>query len=521
LDRAALRADKINKIRRSRAKSNLKSQTKNQKFMNIATAIDYMGADAEGVRAALLSVGIGGFAIDSRDLQAGQLFFALSEPDYRANGFNGHEFTDAHQFIPAALEKGAVAVVAKASRVAGDATLAPFRDRLLLVDDCIAALQRLAAGVYRGWQRPVVGVTGSAGKTTTKELAARIIATSGRRVLRNEKNYNNGLGHPLTVLRMVTPPHRPEDFDLAVLEMGISTQMSELQRLCRITPPDIGVELLVAPVHLEHFGSVERIAQFKAELVENMKPGATAVLNADDPLVAAMRSRHAGPNVTFGLEQKADVTATDIDATRFGVNRFRLVTPNGEAQAEMPLPGRHNLMNALAASAVAHCLGMSPCAIAEALRTVAPPPMRGEILRFAAGFTLIDDSYNCNPRSLVSMARTLAEGAGQGQRRFIVAGEMLELGPKAAAMHRETGREIARLGINKLWGVRGLASELLAGAGEAGLNDTRFFAGSDEAAAALPDELRAGDLVLVKGSRGVQTDRIVKAVKGKFALATD
>jgi UDP-N-acetylmuramoyl-tripeptide--D-alanyl-D-alanine ligase len=164
---------------------------------------------------------------------------------------------------------------------------------------------------------------------------------------------------------------------------------------------------------------------------------------------------------------------------------------------------------------------MSPCAIAEALHTAAPPPMRGEILRFAAGFTLIDDSYNCNPRSLSSMARTLAEGAGQSQRRFIVAGEMLELGPEAAAMHRETGREIARLGINKLWGVRGLASELLAGAGEAGLSDTRFFAGSDEAAAALPDELRAGDLVLVKGSRGVQTDRVVKAVKGKFALATD
>ena len=482
--------------------------------MDVKTAVEFMSAEASGLRAELLSADIAGFAIDSRDLRSGELFFALSPPDYHANGFNG-EFNDAHQYIPSALERGAVAVVAKAGRVAGDESLQPFLDRLLLVDDCIAALQRLAAGVYRRWQKPVVAVTGSAGKTTTKELAAHILTAGGRRVLRNEKNYNNGLGHPLTVLRLVG---NEENYDLAVLEMGISTQMNELQRLCRITPPDIGVELIVAPVHLEHFGTIERIAEFKAELVENMKPGATAVLNADDPLVAAMSSRHAGPNLTFGLEQPADITATDIDAARFGVNHFTLVTPKGRARVEMPLPGRHNLLNALAAAAVAHCLGMSPEAIAEALRTVTPPPMRGEILRFADGFTLIDDSYNCNPRSLVSMARTLAEGATNGQRRFIVAGEMLELGAEAAAMHRATGRDLARLGINKLWGVRGLASELLAGAGEGGLSDTQFFANSDEAAAALLKELQAGDLVLIKGSRGVQTDRVVKAVKDKFPI---
>jgi UDP-N-acetylmuramoyl-tripeptide--D-alanyl-D-alanine ligase len=482
--------------------------------MNIKTAADYMSAASNGVRAELLLADIAGFAIDSRDLTAGQLFFALSPPDYRANGFNG-DFNDAHQYIPSALERGAVAVVAKAERAAGDATLAPYLDRVLLVDDCIAALQRLAAGVYREWQKPVVGVTGSAGKTTTKELAAHILTAGGRRVLRNEKNYNNGLGHPLTVLRLVG---NLNNYDMAVLEMGISTQMSELKRLCRITPPDVGVELLVAPVHLEHFGTVERIAEFKAELVENMKPGATAVLNADDPLVAAMRSRHAGPNVTFGLEQPADVTAVEVDASRFGLSRFVLVTPQGRAQTEMPLPGRHNLMNALAAAAVAHTQGMTAKAVAEALRTVAPPPMRGEILHFAAGFTLVDDSYNCNPRSLVSMARTLSEGATAGQRRFIVAGEMLELGPEAAAMHRETGREIARLGVDKLWGVRGLAAELLAGANEAGRRDTQFFANSDEAAAALLNELRAGDLVLVKGSRGVKTDRVVAAVKEKFPI---
>lgn len=488
--------------------------------MNFETAIAHMNAAPTGWRQELLAADIAGFAIDSRQLAAGELFFALSPPDYYANGFNG-EFNDAHQYIPQALNEGAIAVVARAARVADDESLQPFRDRLVLVEDCIAALQRLAAGVYQSWRKPVVGITGSAGKTTTKELTAHILSASGRRVLRNEKNYNNGLGHPLTVLRMVTGDAQPADYDMAVLEMGISTTASELKRLCRITPPDIGVELLVAPVHLEHFGTVERIAEFKAELVENMKPDATAVLNADDPLVAAMHARHKGANLTFGIAQQADVTAINVDASRFGVNRFTLITPAGRAEVAMPLPGRHNLMNALAAAGVAHLHGMPPEAIAEALHTVAPPPMRGEILHFAAGFTVIDDSYNCNPRSLVSMAQTLAEGANATQRRFIVAGEMLELGPEAAQMHAATGSKLVATGVDVLWGVRGHAQDLLAGATSAGLTETRYFADSLAAAEALPAALRAGDLVLIKGSRGVRTDRIVSALKEKFALLTD
>lgn len=488
--------------------------------MNLETAIAYMNAAPAGLRREVLAADIAGFAIDSRQLSRGDLFFALSPPDYYANGFNG-EFNDAHQYIPQALQEGAVAVVARAARVAGDASLQPYLDRLILVDDCIAALQRLAAGVYQSWRKPVVGITGSAGKTTTKELTAHVLASTGRRVLRNEKNYNNGLGHPLTVLRMVTGDARPDDFDMAVLEMGMSTPASEIKRLCRITPPDIGVELLVAPVHLEHFGTIERIAQFKAELVENMKPDATAVLNADDPLVAAMHTRHKGANLTFGLTQPADVTAINVDASRFGVNRFTLITPSGQAEVVMPLPGRHNLMNALAASGVAHLCGMSAAAIAEALHTVTPPPMRGEILHFAEGFTVIDDSYNCNPRSLVSMAQTLAEGATPAQRRFIVAGEMLELGPDAAQMHVATGRKLAEAGLDVLWGVRGHAQELLTGAQSAGVTETRYFADSTVAAAALPEALQTGDLVLIKGSRGVRTDRIVSALKEKFVLLAD
>ncbi|MBV9211696.1 MAG: UDP-N-acetylmuramoyl-tripeptide--D-alanyl-D-alanine ligase, partial [Acidobacteria bacterium] len=420
--------------------------------------------------------------------------------------------------IPQAFENGALAAVAHRERVAESQALKAFSDRLLLVDDRIVALQTLAHKVYEQWARPVIAITGSAGKTTAKELTAHILKASGRRVLKSERNYNNGLGLPLSVLQMVSEGHTPEDFDVAVLEMGMSSPMHEIARLCKITPPDIGVELLVAPVHLEHLGTIENIAAAKAELIEGLKATGTAVLNADDELVMQMRSKHAGAALTFGIEKGADVTATEIEAGRFGRSRFRLNTPRGSAEAELPLPGRHNLMNALAASAVASCFEIEPQQIAEALRTVPPAKMRGEVLDFAAGFEVIDDSYNSNPRSLLSMVRTVQEGGGHATRRIVVAGEMLELGVEAARMHREVGREIASSGVEVLWGVRGLARELLEGAREGGMSESslRFFEDSEEAAAALPLEIREGDLVLIKGSRGVQTDKIVKRLRESF-----
>ncbi|HYN85915.1 MAG TPA: UDP-N-acetylmuramoyl-tripeptide--D-alanyl-D-alanine ligase [Pyrinomonadaceae bacterium] len=464
---------------------------------------------------------IRGFSIDSRTAAGGELFFALSPPDYARHGFTGSEFTDAHRFIPQALSEGVLAAVALRERVRGDAELEALRGRLLLVDDCIGALQELAHGVVTEWGRPVVGITGSAGKTTTKDLAAHVLGVSGRRVLRSKKNYNNELGLPLSVLQMVSEGGRPDEFDVAVLEMGMSTP-KEIARLCEIAPPDVGVELLVAPAHLEFFGTIEAIAESKAQLVEGLKPGGTAVLNADDERVAAMRSRHTtGPVMTFGIENPSDVTAVNIEGARLGLTRFVLRTPLGESEAELAMPGRHNLMNALAAAAVATCFGVRPEEIAEALRTAAPSEMRGEVLRFRAGFTVLDDSYNSNPRSLLSMVESVAQGGGGVKRKLVVAGEMLELGPGAASLHREAGREIANLGVDVLWGVRGLASEIVAGAREAGMAEeaTRLFESSDEAAAALADELREGDLVLVKGSRGVQTDRVVKLLKTKYELS--
>ena len=484
--------------------------------MNVREASILMGADASFVSAELFDKQIRDFSIDSRSVKSGELFFALSQADYARAGFNG-TFADAHEFIADAFDRGAIAAVGRAERINSDEKLRQLRNRLLLVDDAIAALQTLARRVYEAWGRPVIGITGSAGKTTAKELTAQVLSGAGRRVLKSERNYNNGLGLPLSVLRMVSEGQSPMEFDVAVLEMGMSSPTHEIRRLVEITPPDIGVELMVAPVHLEYLGSLENIAAAKAELIDGLKPNGVAVLNADDELVIKMRNRHDGRTLTFGIEHPSDVTATEIDTSKLGLINFQLQTPLGKAPAVLPMSGRHNLMNALAAAAVGTCFELTPAQIADALKDARPPAMRGATLEFAAGFKVVDDSYNSNPRSLLSMVRTIVDASSGSKRRIVIAGEMLELGPDAAELHREVGREIAQLGVDVVWGVRGLAEQLVAGSREAGLQQTRFFNNSDEAAAAIVDEIVAGDLVLIKGSRGVATDKVVSAIRKSFA----
>lgn len=486
-----------------------------------ATAFDPRAAAAAGPAAQFFDKELTGFSIDTRATREGELFFALSPEDYRRHFFTGDSFDDGHRFIPAAFGRGAAAAVARRANVEANPELRPFADRLLFVEDVIGALQLLARGVLDSWGGRTVGITGSAGKTTAKDLTAHVLAGANKRVLKTHKNFNNELGLALSILQMESDGARPADFDVAVLEMGQSL-FGEIRRLVEVAPPDIGVVLVVAPVHLEFFESVEQIAEGKAQLVEGIKPNGVAVLNADDARVAAMRGKHDGRTITFGVEQTADVAAAEIEPARLGLTRFRLCTPLGESIAELPLPGRHNLMNALAASAVATCFGVAPDVIASALRTARASEMRGEVTDFAAGFSLVDDSYNSNPRSLLSMARSLVEGRGgteePARRTVVVAGEMLELGGTAAEMHREAGREIASLGVDVLLGVRGLAREIVEGARGAGMTGqaARFFETTDEAAETLVKEVRPGDLVLVKGSRGVHTERIVERLRAEF-----
>jgi UDP-N-acetylmuramoyl-tripeptide--D-alanyl-D-alanine ligase len=328
------------------------------------------------------------------------------------------------------------------------------------------------------------------------------------------KNFNNGLGHPLTVLRILTEG----SFDLAVLEMGMSTPDHEIARLCRITPPDVAVELNVLPVHVEHLGSIENVAKAKAELVEGMKDGGTAVLNADDFRVLGMKELSKGLAITYGIENKADVMARNIRFERFGETKFELYTAQGTAEVIFPLNGKHNILNALAASAVGLTFGMSVAKIAEALQTVAPPPQRGEILRFAAGFTVINDSYNSNPDALLSMVKTLVEGGAEAKRKIVVAGEMRELGENAANIHTETGEKLALLGVDALYGIEGLAQNLIDGAQGQGLKNVTFYENSEAAGESFINEVRPGDLILVKGSRGVKTEKVIEKLLEKFEL---
>jgi len=485
--------------------------------VKVGEAAGLMSADASSISAEIFDKQITDYSIDSRSVGAGELFFALSQKDYVRAGFNG-EFADGHRFIEGAFSSGAVAAVARLDRVQGDSQLEAMKDRLLLVEDAIAALQLLAHRVYEEWGGKVVAITGSAGKTTAKELTAHVLKSVGHRVLKSERNYNNGLGLPLSVLKMVSGGNAPADFDLAVLEMGMSSPTHEIQRLVKITPPDVGVELMVAPVHLEYLGTIENIAAAKAELIEGLKPDGTAILNADDELVMKMRDKHAGRILTFGIDNQADVMATDINTSSLGKITFRLRTPSGEVGAMLPMTGRHNLSNALAAATVGTAFDMSAGEIAAALKSATPPKMRGEVFDFAAGFTVIDDSYNSNPKSLLHMVRTMADARSDRKRLFVIAGEMLELGPDEVALHRQAGVEIAAAGIDTIWGVRGLGKEIVAGANSAGLMNTRFFESSADVAAEIVSEVREGDLLLIKGSRGVATDKVVSALKAEFAL---
>jgi UDP-N-acetylmuramoyl-tripeptide--D-alanyl-D-alanine ligase len=441
-----------------------------------------------------------GYSIDSRTVRAGELFFAIRGERY-----------DGHDFVSNALANGATHAVVSREFAAQSSDR-----RLIPVKDTLAGLQSLAGAVLRSWQGREVAVTGSMGKTTTKEMTASLLSRVGR-VMKTTGNLNNAYGLPLSILKMETDGARASDFDFAVLEMGMNHK-GELTELTRIAPPDLAIVTNVAPVHLEFFSSVDEIARAKAELVAGVKSSGAAVLNADDYRVARMREMRGDINYClFGIERQADVMAQDIRSEGLGGTRFLLITPRGQIQARIPVAGRHNVYNALASVAAAEHAGAPLDLIVEALAESQSPRMRGEILRFNEGFTVIDDSYNSNPLALVEMVTTVSANR-DFSRKIVVAGEMLELGQTAAALHREAGRRIAELGIDLVIGVRGLARETVEGAREAGIKSAFFFETPDEAAEFLAREAQAGDLILIKGSRGVRCDTVVERMKQKSAV---
>ena len=329
----------------------------------------------------------------------------------------------------------------------------PDKTRLLAVDDTLAALQTLATAVRKVWGKPLVGVTGSAGKTTTKEAIAHVLGARFR-VLKSEGNFNNHFGLPLMLLKL-EPEH-----DVAVIEMGMS-HAGEIRALAKIAQPEIGVVTNVAPVHLEFFDSLAGIARAKYELIESLPATGTAVLNADDEYVSQFGRDFKGKVITYGTRATADIRPENVITRGAEGSEFDVVMPGAREHARLPLVGEHNILNALAAVAVGLARGLTPSEAVGALATLAPPDKRGQVLQLG-NITVINDCYNSNPKALRAMVDALA--AMKAGRRIVVAGEMLELGPAGEEMHRAAGQHIAEKKIDVLVGVRGLAQAMVDGA---------------------------------------------------------
>ena len=429
-------------------------------------------------RGAPPSVKVAGWSVDTRTQNPGDVFFALRGPNF-----------DGHRFVTVSLEKGAAAaVVEQTTGAAGE----------LVVGDSLAALQRLAEWARERWGGRVVGVTGSAGKTTTKDAIAHLLAAV-MPVGKTIGNFNNHVGVPLSILRL------PDASRLAVLEMGMN-HAGEIRALAEIARPDIGVVTNVGYAHLEAFDSIEGIARAKGELIEGLPADGIAVLNADDARVLRMREMHPGRSVTFGFSDSADVRACAVEYREDGTS-FRAAG----VDFETGLVGRHAVMNLLAAIAVARVCDIPAGKLRDAVRTFAVGKMRGERLEHN-GIVIWNDCYNSNPEAARSMLDVLRQTPAR--RRIAVLGEMLELGPAAGELHREVGRYAAQVGIDFLIGVRGDAHAMIDAAVGAGISESAalFFEEAGEAGEFVRGIARPGDAFLFKGSRGVAVERALEGL---------
>ena len=420
-----------------------------------------------------------GYSIDSRTLNPGDLFIAIA----------GERF-DGHNYVQAALEKGAVGAIVEAGKKADGDPL-----RLLQVEDSLKALQLLGAAARRLWGKPLLAVTGSAGKTTTKEILAHILSTRFR-VMKSSGNLNNHIGLPLQLLKLEA------EHDLAVVEMGMN-HAGEIRALGALAHHDLAVVTTVAPVHLEFFGSLAEIARAKYEIIETLHAGGVAVLNADDDYVCQFGRDFKGKVVRFGIKRAADVSAHNIKLNGAEGSTFELLVGSVGEPVTFPLVGEHNIYNALAAAAAAMERGISPSQAAAALSSIAPPDKRGQVTHLN-GATIINDCYNSNPRALEAMIDTLA--SMKAERRILVVGEMLELGPTAEALHRECGKHAAEKKIDMVIGVRGMARAVAESACGSG-TQAQFVETPEQAGEWLAHNLRPGDAVLLKASRGVKLER--------------
>jgi UDP-N-acetylmuramoyl-tripeptide--D-alanyl-D-alanine ligase len=443
---------------------------------------------------------LSGASIDSRTIRSGELFFAISGPRF-----------DGHEFVVAALESAAAGAVVQHGRVS--AYPESIHGKLFAVPDTLVALQQLARAVRRAWGKRLAAVTGSVGKTTTKEILASLLR-SRFRILKSEGNLNNEYGLPLALLRL------EPDTEAAVVELGMS-HAGEIRALARIAEPQVGIVTRIAPVHLEYFSSVDDIARAKRELIEGLVGVDTlAVLNADDERVARFAEKAPGRVLTFGFGASAQFRAENLEDRGAQGSTFDLVAPEGTARMTLPLPGRHSIANALAAVAAASAWGIGLAEAAHEFPRMSPGEMRGRLLHFAKGFAVINDSYNSNPVALAAMVELLARTSGY-RRRIVAAGQMLELGVESARLHHTAGFDAARTNPSLLIAVGGDAAHFAQGAIEGGMDaqNVKFFETSADAGAFLTETVEQGDLVLVKGSRGTKMEKIIEALVARHALA--
>jgi len=430
-----------------------------------------------------------GISIDSRTVKAGELFVAVVGPRF-----------DGHDFLADAAWRGATAAL-----VHKDVVAPPDMD-VLRVTDTTRALADLARHLRTKSNVPLAAITGSVGKTTTKEMAAALVSTKGP-VLKTEGNLNNQFGLPLTLLRL-RGHHKA-----AVVEVGMS-EPGEIRALTKIAQPDVAVITNVAPVHLEFFRSLEDIARAKAEILEGLRPSGAAVLNGDDSMVRMIGRSFKGKTLWYGHDRRFDVLAENFRGTAFGM-RFDLFVQGEKVDIALPCPGPHFLMDFLAAATTAHLLGVRPHAMAEAALAMKPASHRGEILALGSEVMVFDDSYNSSP---VAVEAAIVALSLAGKRRKVAfLGDMLELGPSGPGIHLKVGASLARR-LDVLVAVGPLASRFAEGASRQGLDPKQIylFPDSSAAAAAVCEIVVPGDAVLVKGSHGTRMERIVEALAGRF-----
>jgi UDP-N-acetylmuramoyl-tripeptide--D-alanyl-D-alanine ligase len=436
---------------------------------------------------------------DSRSVEPGDLFVAL-----KGERFDGYAFSEE------ALKKGARGLVLE--KPPAEELLKTFRPAVVVVSDTLKALGDLAAGWRRRFPVPVAVLTGSNGKTTTKEMAVAILRLRFR-CLWSPGNFNNRIGLPMTLLML------RQEHERVVLEMGMN-QPGEIRELTRIARPQVGVLLNIGPAHLERFSSIQGVVAAKGEMLETMPKDALFIFNQDEPRTVSLAQRWTGPKRSFGFQPGSDVLLREEVASGLK-RRIRMEILGREVVADLGLPGRHNLYNALAASALAHGLGASEEAIAEGLTR-----FQGMSGRFSVQsrerFTLVNDTYNANPRSMQCALDTLDELSGDSGR-VLVLGDMLELGGESDEAHFDLGRQAARLRPAVLYLTGSFAAKVKEGALREGYDEGKIeiFEDPTRLAGEILERIQGGEWILIKGSRGMAMERVVRALEEKSVLAEE